>query len=656
MRKPRLLFLASFALVLASPPGRAVAQDDAIFKDLFAKNPELVYRLYPGAYRALPAVYRVDVSGRRIVHSPASIAIDIDRLKTDIKAYREKGELEAGVPDSDYCWELLAMEPDKYLSASEKLERHEQNGPLGFGTAFAIDRNGILVTNRHVIAEQKNGELGTQGTEEMLPTSFINLLRDLNAKLGEWKGAERTSALIFDALAQWYGSHATLTVEISDIAVVVAFTRASLTEQSPGKSAIDMTIAQFGGEARKPVSLPAKVIASSDGESHNDLAILKIQGVVRDALICVPLSPTPPKRGNPAYSLGFPGYRYDLSQRNTIDSANVNVNAGQVVWESRTASNSLSDRLLTRIYKIDENDQKYTLISAAIRGGASGGPVVLDNGSVAAVNVAYRTLPADETPQPTGHDLKRRIQQSVIHHWNNVNLAVTLENLKTLLDKNDIHPDPGPATRDWLAAVDALARHDSATASKLVEEIEKRQYCDRIAKDDETGKMTTIHQRIASHYLESLRELIRADRAKTAATTGEAFPWQPTAFDGFVSAIEFRKPFVVVAVAADGGNDADSADIVKALESDGLVAYRSKASFVKFSYRLSDGTSPDPHGQKIMRHISATALPTLLVIAPTADNLEVVYRHDGPLPMNELKGALDEAFVKALDPKLIGAQ
>lgn len=635
---------------------QAAGQVNPLFSDIAAKNPGVVYREYPGAYRALPGVYRVHVSGKSSLKSPRSVTVDVAQLKKDVQTARKSGELPADMSDSAIGWLSLAINPAAYLRASDEFSTTTKDGALGYGTAFAIDRDGILVTNRHVIAEKADEPLGMQGTLELAPESFKTLINDLIAALGPWQGSDRDGTQILNVLADWYGSHARLSIVDSKIEVAVAFVQASVTEQSAQRSAIDMAIKAFGDDARKPVLVPAKVIAKSGSGMSNDLALLKIEVVIRDALICVPLTSKIPNRGDRAFSLGYPVYRYDMSRQRSVEHSDVNVNPGRFTWLPKQGELSIRDRATKHVYELEGDDADLTLLSATIRGGASGGPVVLEDGTVAAVNVGYRSLPTDGQPKPSGTDTQRFFQEWILKQRSEMNFAVSLDRLGAFLEENKINPDPGPTTRDWLAAMDAYARRDEATALKLLDQIDRRQYCTRLAPDEESGKPDVIKQRIVSHYVEELREQLKNRVTQSGAAAGAAFPWQTSVFDAFVSAVENNRPLVVLVVDSDLTKEGSvSAAFLKEWEADGLGDLRTRAVFVKVAYNVSDGTSPDEKGRTMLSHLDVRSTPAVLIIAPTTVKLVEVYHREGACPMAEVREELSKGFQQALDPNLLSA-
>lgn len=500
---PRILVLLALGLVVAMPVRTATAQDWNFYDNLATAPPDFLLKVAPGAYEALPAVYRVYVfgSGTRVV--PKSVEVKLDLLEQDAKSIRESGTVPAEVPQSAVKWVLAAKQPERYLVSSQDvltLERKDQL--MGFGSCYAIDRRGLLLTNRHVI-EDSDKPLEAESLLNQAPPALVQMLETLVKAIGPWEGSREGGEVLQQSLLSWFAGHTKSTKKVTRVMVAVSYTELPPVEKGADAIAAETAVKLFGlpVDARRPVLLPVTVIARGGTAMVEDIALLRIDGKVTDALICLKFSVAGDIRpGAPAISLGFPGYRYDFGKMRTRDFASVNLQPGSVTFVPQPGPLTFQQRTKLRLLMGDPNEH-LLVVSARIRPGSSGGPLILEDGTVAGMNVAFQQV--RESAEAPGEKRKRGwAEEAIAQGRRNVNLAVSLPRIQKFLEEQKIVPDLGPTTADWHAAVAAYRAGDLPAAHAKLSQIEKRQrYVAVVGKPYGPAPPA---QHITSHYVEEL--------------------------------------------------------------------------------------------------------------------------------------------------------
>ncbi len=132
---------------------RLHAQDKDFYDQVSFAPPEELLKLDPGVYQSLPGVYQLHLSGIFRIECPVSIEVDLPKLNSDTADFRKQYKIPDKIEDSYVRWVQLAKQPELYLkSASEREVYQSEKRNLGSGSCYAIDRRGILLTNRHVVS------------------------------------------------------------------------------------------------------------------------------------------------------------------------------------------------------------------------------------------------------------------------------------------------------------------------------------------------------------------------------------------------------------------------------------------------------------------------------------------------------------------------
>jgi hypothetical protein len=267
-----------------------------------------------------------------------------------------------------------------------------------------------------------------------------------------------------------------------------------------------LTAKQFGIklETREPVYAAVAVIDQGAKGYANDVAILRINMVMGDSLICLPLaSPEKIKRSAEVLSLGFPGFRYDEAKMNAFQLSTVNVESGKIDWTP--ASGPLDFRQLAKktMMGLSDKDDELLFVSAVIRPGSSGGPLILTSGEVAGLNVAYGIQMAPKIDERTALGRLGIKGGPMI-----VNIATPIDAAKRLLEKNKIVINAGETTKLWHEGLKLFDKGMFDEAKAQFEKVAKRQVMLEIEKPTARTK-PAVH--IVSHYVKEMIE--RCDRA-----------------------------------------------------------------------------------------------------------------------------------------------
>lgn len=432
----------------------------------------------PEAYRALPSVFIVNSIANGTLYCPMHVECNQQALDDAYSEAVTAGAVPTGYSEAAFKWIQAASEPDKYLRASSEMQAIElHDAVLGHGTAYAVSREGILLTNRHVIDNDVIMPFGF----DVEPVGFERLILHGIETLGAWDGDSLIGSLVAEELEKWYASKCDRSKVTDRLAIAAAYQEEAVGNQLDASViATQMALKQFGQDTRKPIFIPVEVIAkgekAAENELVNDIAVLRIQGNVNDSLVCLPLAEDGEVgTGVRIYSLGFPGYKYDLNSGQLTGLYKVNVEPGSI---SGMPGTSLAARVLRH---------GLVTLNAKLRQGCSGGPIILTNGRVAAMNVAHR-------PAETFKDTQ------FLFPLETTGLAVSLSEIKKLLDAHGITLDVGPTTKLWNEAFDDyLNKNYAAAATKLQQVAEAQQF--------RSGAALSLPQPIVNQYVHELLEL-----------------------------------------------------------------------------------------------------------------------------------------------------
>ncbi len=511
---PTISMMFAVFLQTSALPLHAQFQLQRIHNDIGLAKPEDVLKPEFGVYQSLPAVYRVHVTGSCKLQFPSQIDLDFDRLNQEYDAFCSAIEIPVGTPRSVVQWIQVATSPERYLRPSpEWITLQIPEGPICTGSCFAIDRNGILLTNRHVVQQPADSPLNAASLLYREPTALKAMFAELAKRIGPWTGEDEYHDSVLMSLLDWFGTHCKSTDIVTKIEIEVAYTKKATVGQSSEQLAAQMSAEMLGFDVRQATLVPARLVAVGKEGFENDIAVLQIDGEVRDSLICLSLA-NPDRVRNEAsvYSLGFPGSRYASIENHSRDYSLVNVQAGNILALPQGREPSLKQRLKSSLI-FRGYDEKLMAVSATIGSGSSGGPIVLADGAVVGINVASFDGSKDNGEPGSNDSFKGSLQNYVRESRNNMNFAVPLQRVLDFLEEHHIALDPGPRTAEWRESLVAYRNGDFTTASKLLNEIIDRQIYQPVSGAAfrlRTGSVT----RMASHYVEELESIARKQIAR----------------------------------------------------------------------------------------------------------------------------------------------
>ena len=406
--------------LFAAVAGNALAADDAF--------PESMVTL-----RGQPAVFTVVRSTDLEAEYPKSVSLNLEALKADRNLAKVGSRRNA--TDAERYWLLLGQDPEKYLVTSKERVRNTFKGAMtGRGSAFAISREGILLTNAHVV---------DNAVDPTSPDSWL-LIQGVIAK--DCEAFEKTlgvpdisiedAALIVGSIRAWYAKR----IEI--VGSKVRSVRVVLDYKVDSKKRDDLAKKRHLTEALslipEEISVPATVLAIGEPMPGKDVAVIKVTfepeehakltklakernlkpellatwlaDIQNDRLICLSLGNSeevlPQAK---VQALGLPGIAFSADLMEPEARYKVSARGGQV---------SQTKRMKGGWDAIEMN--------TAIEHGDSGGPVLDVQGRVIGLNVGS----AKDKPGA-------------------LRLAVPINLAKEMLVKAGITPDPGKASAHW---------------------------------------------------------------------------------------------------------------------------------------------------------------------------------------------------------------
>ena len=380
-----------------------------------------------------------------------------------------------------YCYEKVTKEPEKYLEVVQAVNlspmmtgkvdqrllpwvenrREYRDVPYASGSGFAVSREGIVLTNAHVVAEPPSA-LPDDAMAPVLERTLNDLkiqfggpcpaemARDLRASLtaflaGKSSGeAKRTRVIV---VLNYHEPTDEDFIHIAQGAAGAAGAAAG--SRRPGTAAAALLADSghgaegFEAEIKQPVGepFPGKDVAVLQLLPPKDLF-----GTPRwdwkDKLICLPLGDSDRVRpGAAVVAFGYPGAALDFVRAAAKNAADYQ--------PSPQAGKIMAVQPLQTGWSMFQMD-------APINHGHSGGPVVDADGRAVALNVAA----------PTGPD------GNPLHGYEK---AVPINVAREFLKQAGVTPDPGPVTAHWLAGQALYASEKYAEAAKEFEEVARLQ-------------------------------------------------------------------------------------------------------------------------------------------------------------------------------------
>ncbi len=379
--------------------------------------------------RAQPSVYKILQYGNLELNIPDNVQVDDDAL---LRAYAADG----GVPQGDdrskdpaltkYLWATLISDPAKYLSFDGEKAAHKfENELMASGTGFLVSRDGIVLTNAHVIGDMEDQPLTND------PIVLASLIGDScdafmtdTIKLFGGEPAPDMAPQVATSLLQWFAANGRMTGKFSRAELVLQYKKKSVS----AFEAFTVDLNELFTRPPQPIVAPLEVLFKGEALPGKDVAILRASKGdfdVIDRAVCLPLGDSEDVlAGTKVQALGFPGIAFNANIMDPAAAYRVSAQDGQVANTKR----------MTGGYDAIE-------MTADINHGDSGGPVVnVADGCVIGLNVGAAT------EKSTGHTL-----------------AIPINVAKEMLADLKIELDPGPATALW---IDALKAYDAKQYSE----------------------------------------------------------------------------------------------------------------------------------------------------------------------------------------------
>jgi S1-C subfamily serine protease len=370
--------------------------------------------------RAQPAVYRVLNFGDIELRIPSSVILDLNAIRESWHA-ADKPENATDADLNVYIWNELIDQLGTYaLVTDEQVLNRQEDQLMSSGTGFLVSREGIILTNAHVIEDMD---------DQPLPADPLVRLRMLGSHASDWieqftqlvgaPPSEEQKPAAFVAVMNWLGEEARITGTFRRAELAMSLSRPSWLAPEN----IDLTLDELLQKPMEVVSVPMEVVAVGEPMPGKDVAVLRcLEGEfpVSDKAICLPLGDSDDLLpGERLQAMGFPGVAYNEYIMQADAEYRCSAQDGQFAntkrmtggWEALEMTNDINH-------------------------GDSGGPVINAQGFVVGLNVGSAQGASSHT------------------------LAVPINVARTFLAEAGIAPDPGPATAIWIDALQAYAEHD----------------------------------------------------------------------------------------------------------------------------------------------------------------------------------------------------
>ena len=373
-----------------------------------------------------------------------------------------------------YVWARLAEDAEHLLTVSEQTNVRQQTGVvMSSGTGFFVSREGIVVTNAHMVRDLVLGPVSDdpQVMRNVLGAEAQGWIEQLRKKIGGDASAEDAPKVAVSLLL-WLRNHTQLQGK---------FTGAKLVMQIVKKPVqlgelVHKSVAELLGRPAEPVTVPLTLLAKGEPIPGQDIAILKA-GVGDwdpvDRTICLGLGDSddvlPQAR---VQAMGFPSVAFDPQMMQPEAQYRVNAQEGQI-------ANTVPMLGGWSAFEM----------TADINHGDSGGPVLDAKGRVIAINVGG----------------------SASSHT----LAVPIALAKRMLKDLHVTPDPGPATALWIEAVAAYAKGEYDAAGLKIEAICELQAGDR----DPQGHLSPLASGIKMMLSEKVNPYVAEMRGRIFGKT-----------------------------------------------------------------------------------------------------------------------------------------
>lgn len=381
--------------------------------------------------RSQPAVFKVLTIGTVELITPDHVTARLELLKAAYANDKRNGTIPADESATDYYWVRIIEHPFRYLVPSQERATWATNHPdvYALGSAFAVSREGILLTNAHVVNDAGNELLGDSQVaafwlKKPVDEAAQQLARQLGAELSG------NSLLALEAsLVGWFQEESHAHAKFTEAKIVINYAAPS---RAIGQLALQgADLSTLFSVQPKPITLDTRVLAKGVPYPGKDVAVLQMQADAdfnpQDRIICLPLGDSDRVLpGDAIQAMGFPA----------------------VAFDPETMASSAEFRVTTQPGQISQSKEmkggwEGFEMTANINHGDSGGPVVYSDGTVIGINVA------GENVQEVGF-----------------NVAVPVNLAKELLKRAGITPDPGPLTGQWVHALQLFSDRRWADAEQ----------------------------------------------------------------------------------------------------------------------------------------------------------------------------------------------
>lgn len=397
----------------------------------------VVARAQPSVLQALSSF---DVTLSR--QSDIGLRTDADGKTLIASEYRQqKGRLLPGLTEAKFGWLRIAADPGRYLVTSGNTVSFQvTDQPCSSGTAFAVDDQGTLLTNQHVI-----DPVMLRANEAALASFAIDDMVELVSAIGRLLGDMPDGAVLESlegSLVPWLQAKYTCTdVKLHEVRVATRLLPAVLTTRT-------LRIRPEPVPDWKKSTIVCDVLATGQVYPGKDVAVLRARPLA-GKLISLPLGDA--RRvvnGTRVHALGFPAAA-------VIPGVDPDAARFRVI-----AHDGIVDQRL-----VIQGGWEAFHMTANINHGDSGGPVIDDNGDVIGITVAGSNDAAAQ------------------------NLAIPIDIGKEFLARAGAQPTRNELTANWYRACDEFAHQRYAAALPLFEAVNRAQGAWLIASTGQASEL-----------------------------------------------------------------------------------------------------------------------------------------------------------------------
>jgi serine protease Do len=330
---------------------------------------------------------------------------------------RQNQTIPESLSQSDYCWRKIAQNPEAYLDPGETKNQLFRYG--WSGSAFAVSREGILLTNAHVASDATKQDVIRQFFVFFWGSKAISMV---SAQIGGGPpGGDKDPAVL--SLFHWLLQHSDAAPS-TQLRLAVKFGELQDILDEVLKSGELPTADRM---LKPELTASVKVLSTGEVYPGKDVAVLKVTDRVQDKMICLPIGDSDLVFSqNKIHALGFPGgvFFSDLME------SEAELRVSEVPGEISTPTPMIGG-------------WTSFAMTADINHGYSGGPVVDTHGNAIAINVAGTEI--------TSHKI-----------------AIPINIANSYLKQAGVKPDPGPETVHWINGLKLFSEKKYTDAQKEI--------------------------------------------------------------------------------------------------------------------------------------------------------------------------------------------